>query len=302
MSGTPMSIGSCPEPVVLIAGVALPARVGRQPHGLQPHPRASFHLRDVFVCAGIGKDGDTDETLPVHGAVLFREVVIEALDDGKKSLAVAYGPVSDPEREQDFRIDAILIQLAQPLLRAAGPRRVVKDDTCRVEPFGRPAAVPACTAVREGLTFVDNGIAPVRQLDPTRRAVPILSGNPVSPHLRRRLEVSIRRDEPIGPGHASPLSRVAPTLMEVRRVCQAGPLPDRRRRTAVYEHRCTGWTGWGVRSLPHRWGKARMGVNRRGEAARRSCGAQEPRPRRSGVPRERLPAPQLLRMRWVRVA
>ena len=244
MTGTPMSYCGCPEPVVVVAGVAPAARVGGQPHGLQPHPCASFHLCDVFVRAGIGEDRHADEPLRVHGAVLFREVVVEAPDDGEKGLPVPDGPVPDPEREQDFRIEAVLIHLAQPLLGPARPRRVVIEDTGGVEPFGRPSGVPARTAVRKGLALVDDGIAPVRQLDAARRAVAVLGGDPVRPHLRWRLEVSVRRDEPIGPGHASPLSRVPPTLMEVRLPCQARTSARPEAPRGGYEHACTGWIGW----------------------------------------------------------
>src|SRR5262245_45701170 len=75
---------SGPETIVLRRGVTLPAGKSTEPRSFQSHALAAFELGYVFLGSGIGQHGDADESVPIDGAILLCEIVVEAFDEGKK--------------------------------------------------------------------------------------------------------------------------------------------------------------------------------------------------------------------------
>src|SRR5512145_1558925 len=80
---------SGPKTIVIRRRKTLAARKSAEPHGFESHAFAPFHLSYVFLDTDVGQHGDADETVAIDGAILFGEVIVEALDDRHESALVA---------------------------------------------------------------------------------------------------------------------------------------------------------------------------------------------------------------------
>src|SRR6266545_1686361 len=88
-------------------------------------------------------------------------------------------------------VDAVLVLLAQSLFGGAAARRIVIIQNSWIENFRRASAVEAGAAIDQLAALQQQGIAPVGELDPPRRAVAILPHNSMGPLLGRRFEVTV---------------------------------------------------------------------------------------------------------------
>jgi hypothetical protein len=107
------------------------------------------------------------------------------MDDGDHCHFVPDVLIADIECEQYFRVNAVLILLAQPLLGRAATRRGVIIHDCRIKSLRRFAAVKARSAIHHSLAFQLEAVVAVCQLDPSRGSLPVLLRNSVYPLLGR---------------------------------------------------------------------------------------------------------------------
>jgi hypothetical protein len=128
-----------------------------------------------------------------HAAVFFDKIIVKAFDDREECGPILDRRIARFAREEQLRINAVLVLLLQPLLRRPRADRVIKIQLHRGKSFqsfpGELIGSPECN--RPSL-FHDDVIA-VRQLDPARRAFAVGLGNAVRPHIRRALEMAIGR-------------------------------------------------------------------------------------------------------------
>src|SRR6185295_4415524 len=109
--------GCGPKLVVFRSRKTLTAWKRVQPNGFKSFLLAASHFSDVFVDADIGQDGDADESMGSHAAVFLDEIIVESLHDREKCGFIRDRRIARFAREEQLRINAVLILLLQPLLR-----------------------------------------------------------------------------------------------------------------------------------------------------------------------------------------
>ena len=108
-----------------------------QPNGFKSFLLAASHFSDVFVDSDIGQDGDAHEPMWSHAAVFLDEIIVESLHDREKCVFIRDRRIARFAREEQFRINAVLILLLQPLLRRPRADSVVEIQSHRGKCFQR---------------------------------------------------------------------------------------------------------------------------------------------------------------------
>jgi hypothetical protein len=109
---------------------------------------------------------------------------------------------------EDFRIDTVLILLAQPLLRTARARAVVTDSLDVMLIVGAPRPRDLKGRRVWPAVLYDESVVATSEFNSSRRSVTPLSRNTVYPTLRRKIEMRIA-------GHHSNLTRHGCLLVSV---------------------------------------------------------------------------------------
>ena len=168
-----------------------------------------LHLGDRVIDIGDRDDPHADQTVGRDGAIFLAEPVVVAADHGlvdlvMRDVAPEHRP-RDHRREQDLGVDAVLVLLADALLRAAGAGRV-GDLEAEGLPCagGAPGAQIEEIGLQQRLALDHQRVAAIGQFDRMRRPFAVFLGHAMHPALGRHFEMPVRRHQPVLSRHSRP--------------------------------------------------------------------------------------------------
>ena len=167
-----------------------------------------LHLGDRVIDIGDRDDTHANETVGRDGAILLGEPVVVAADHRLVDLVMGdIAPedgAGDHRREQHLGVHAVLVLLADALLRRAGAGGVGDLEAKGLPgPLGAAGAQVEEIGFQQRLTLDHQRVTAIRQMHGVRRAVAVFLRHPVHPALRRHLEMPVARHQIILPRHSN---------------------------------------------------------------------------------------------------
>ena len=199
-----------PEPVVFGFGFVAAVRVVDELHRPEAQSLHALELRDRVIDPGKRHEGVADEPIGRNRAVLEEPIVVRV---NHREVHRAIGDLLEESArknrgEQKLSVDPILVLLVQALQPVAGAvcTRAVRIEIALPGELHLPAPTQVLARVGERHPLHQPGVSTaVRQCDQTRGAIPVLLGQECD-EVRRRLEVTIARDDLVLATHSTPPS------------------------------------------------------------------------------------------------